>query len=424
MAISTRRAAHPRARLCALLLVSLPAAQPARSIAEKCHVRPGGASVGNSFAVARDGPAGNSSARPRCYERVMAMPATMCKVEPTVRELCAHSYVFVGGLFHSGTGALRKALAAVAPLRVSVHAGMHAIEDEGKYVQTVYLVNRNRDAKLWHCAFIESQRDAAQHPPHTPGSLWRDESDALASAPKGSTLLFAQWARYWDLSAPILVEKSPMNMLRTRFLDTLFPEMASFAVVIRHPFGACTMQLKILFKTLLAAPLPAEPSGGARAEPPPVNRRGRPQYNLAFIFRRLDSILSAWLDLYARYEDDSRHVARATMLRFETMVAAPHEAARRALGALGMAPDATRGRTLNFDKWASAIDPRHAFEWHWQYGRRFEQLQWLARAERGATERTAWDELVRTYEPRLRRYGYSLVNFTSVEPALVPIVCF
>ncbi|KAJ1636969.1 hypothetical protein T492DRAFT_860649 [Pavlovales sp. CCMP2436] len=180
---------------------------------ERCHVHTHGTALRETFVASRDGPAGNASARELCYARVMAMPATMCTRESTVRELCSHSYIFIGGLFHSGTGAIRTALAAAAPSRVSVHSNTHRIEDEGKYMQTVYVVNRNRDARLWHCAFLESKRDESQHPPHTPGALRKDEADALSLNPRGSALLFSQWARFWDTRMPILVEKSPMNLL-------------------------------------------------------------------------------------------------------------------------------------------------------------------------------------------------------------------
>lgn len=418
-----------RARI-ALLALSACAPKgvlPKRSLVQKCHVEPGGASEGNMFRAPRDGPAANATARERCVTRVMAMPATMCKVDATVRELCAHSYVFVGGIFHSGTGALRHALGEVAPTRVSVHADTHHIEDEGKYMQTVYVVNRNRDARLWHCAFIESRRDDAQHPPHTPGSLWRDESDALGAEPRGSTLLFAQWARFWDLRKPILVEKSPMNMLRVRFLDALFPEMASFAVIVRHPFGSCSMALKLAFKALVDAPLAPAPGAArdaraAEATQWPSGARGRARISTRHIFLRLDSIISAWAAMYARYETDARRVARATIVRFEPMLADPREAARRTLRALGLAePLPPQRRALNYDRWSAGIDARHAYVWRWQYADRFAQLQWLSRPENGGE--MEWEALVQKYEPRMRWYGYSLRNLSSLEPPLSPLVC-
>lgn len=412
-------------RALALCACALPGVELARTMEQKCRIRPGGAGEGNSFSVARDGPAGNVTARERCFARVMAMPATRCKVERTARELCAHSYIFVGGLFHSGTGVLRRALAEVAPTRVSIHEKTHTIEDEGKYMQTVYAFDRDRDAKLWHCAFIESKRDELKYPPHTNGSLWRDASDALASAPRGSTLLFAQWARFWDLAKPILVEKTPMNMLRVGYLDALFPEMASFAVIVRHPFGTCAVQLKIVFKLLLDAPLPpgvGRPRSAQAGARPALDQRGRPRVNLRFLFQRLDSILAAWCEMYERFEADASRVARAAIVRFEPMLADPSDAARRTLRALGFAPrEAGHGRALNWDKQASGIDSRHASAWHWQYGERFAQLQWLSRPENGGSGQ--WAALVRKYEERVRWYGYSLRNLTSLEAPVSSMVC-
>jgi hypothetical protein len=346
----------------------------------------------------------------------MAMPATMCKSEEVVRELCAHSYVFICGLFHSGTGTLRRAIASVAPQRTSIHSGTNRIEDEGKYMQTVYPVNHERDARLWHCAFAESKRiDDSRHPPHSAGSLALDEVDAANAAPRGSSLLFAQWARWWDLSRPILVEKSPMNMLRTRYLDALFPEMASFAAIIRHPFGACTMQLKAAFKALLAPPLE---HGGSGA------RRGRAPRVYTAIFDRLRSILDAWLDLYAQYERDTRPLARATLVRFEALLANPDQAARRVLLALGMQPDRVHGRALNLDKHTVGIDASHAHRWYFEYADRFAELKLLTRAGSDARAPSpAWDALVEQYEPLLRRYGYSLRNMTILVRPDAPIVC-
>ena len=50
--------------------------------------------------------------------------------------------------------------------------------------------------------------------------------------------LYAEWRRYWDVSKPILIEKSPRHMLMTRLLQYYFtPERSYFVVVMRHPYG-------------------------------------------------------------------------------------------------------------------------------------------------------------------------------------------
>jgi hypothetical protein len=49
-----------------------------------------------------------------------------------------------------------------------------------------------------------------------------------------ATLLLHQWSPHWDLSKPVLVEKSPPNLVITRFLQGAFPD-ARFVMVVRHP---------------------------------------------------------------------------------------------------------------------------------------------------------------------------------------------
>ena len=46
--------------------------------------------------------------------------------------------------------------------------------------------------------------------------------------------LFAQWSRYWDVNKDVLVEKSPPNIIRSRFLQAMFPR-SWFLFIVRHP---------------------------------------------------------------------------------------------------------------------------------------------------------------------------------------------
>lgn len=48
--------------------------------------------------------------------------------------------------------------------------------------------------------------------------------------------LWASWCPYWDLNKPVLVEKSPPNLVRTRFLQAIFPQ-SLFLIVVRHPIA-------------------------------------------------------------------------------------------------------------------------------------------------------------------------------------------
>ncbi len=59
------------------------------------------------------------------------------------------------------------------------------------------------------------------------------EKSAL-NTPENAHTIFSQWSRYWNLEKPYLLEKSPPNLLKTRFLQALFPN-SYFVVIVRHP---------------------------------------------------------------------------------------------------------------------------------------------------------------------------------------------
>jgi hypothetical protein len=124
--------------------------------------------------------------------------------------------VFVAGLHRSGTTPLAKVLAdhpGIAGL-----SGTPATEDEGQHLQDVYPVAR---------AYGGPGRFALDPAAHL------TESSPLVT-PENRERLLAAWAPYWDLSKPVLVEKSPPNLVMTRFLQALFPD-AYHVVVVRHP---------------------------------------------------------------------------------------------------------------------------------------------------------------------------------------------
>ena len=53
-----------------------------------------------------------------------------------------------------------------------------------------------------------------------------------------SLRLYAEWRRYWNVSRPVLVEKSPIDMLKTLYLQSLFgSDRTMFLVVLRHPMA-------------------------------------------------------------------------------------------------------------------------------------------------------------------------------------------
>src|SRR5690606_35502836 len=93
-------------------------------------------------------------------------------------------------------------------------------KDEGQHVQSVY-----KPAKYYGGPGLFAFSNDAR----------LDEHSELINY-KNKDQLYEEWGRYWDKSKPVLIEKSPPNLIRTRFLQELFPK-AYFITIIRHPIA-------------------------------------------------------------------------------------------------------------------------------------------------------------------------------------------
>ncbi len=147
----------------------------------------------------------------RLGPRGRAAPASVGPVVPA-----GHTLLFVGGLHRSGTTPLTRYLSSHPAM--SAFSGTGVPEDEGQHLQDVY---RTASAHGGPGRFAFARR------------AHLTESEALVNDRNRARLL-GSWIPHWDSEKPIWVEKSPPNIIRTRFLNALFPHSA-FVMVVRHP---------------------------------------------------------------------------------------------------------------------------------------------------------------------------------------------
>jgi hypothetical protein len=129
-----------------------------------------------------------------------------------------HHFLFVNGLHRSGTSILFKWIKAQK--NISGFSDTGVIEDEGQHLQSVYSAANNYGGPGKFGFRKQAYLD--------------QNSDLITDANRSK--LFEQWSLYWDLNNSILVEKSPPNIIRTRFLQAMYPN-SSFLTITRHPIA-------------------------------------------------------------------------------------------------------------------------------------------------------------------------------------------
>ena len=246
-----------------------------------------------------------------------------------------HQLVFLAGLHRSGTTLLARLLAAHP--EISGFSGTGVPADEGQHLQTVY-------------------------PPAAvyggPGRFgFAPEAHVTEASPlvseESARTIFDEWSPHWDLSRRLLLEKSPPNLLKTRFLQALYPGSA-FVVIVRHPIPVSV---------------------------PTAKWRGT---------RRYDRLLEHWLRCHALFAADREHLDRVHVLTYEQLVGDPEGVLRGIFEFLEVAP----------------IPPSEPVEAgaNEKYFRQWQELK------RDPRMRAYLDLVSLWYERRVRRYGYSLLS--------------
>jgi hypothetical protein len=242
-----------------------------------------------------------------------------------------HRFVFLAGLHRSGTTLLARLLAAQP--EVSGFSGTGVDEDEGQHLQTVYPA-----AKVW---------GGPGRFGFAPEAHFTEEQASEEKARR----LFEEWSPHWDLARPVLLEKSPPNLLKTRYLQALFPNSA-FVVVVRHPIAVSLATAKW--------------------------RRTR----------RLGRLVEHWLRCHEIFEADKPQLERVHVIRYEDLVREPDAVLRGVFEFLQLDPIPPSKPV------ETGADERYFAQWRG--------------LKRDPRMHAYLDLVALWYERRVRRYGYSL----------------
>jgi hypothetical protein len=269
--------------------------------------------------------------------------------------------LFVGGLHRSGTTMLARMLAEHP--QISGFADTGAPADEGQHLQDVYPV-------------ISPGRQAGRFAFR--GDAHLTESSPLAGPASRERLLDA-WSPHWDTGRPVLLEKSPPNLLMTRFLQATFPGQARFVLVVRHPVAvACATQ--------------------------------------KWSATRPHELLHHWAVAYRTAAGDLPSLEHVAIVRYEELVAQPDAAVARALAVVGLedhAPDRAVESGVNADNFAADRTMRGDVNEGYF-------ASWRTR-KRSLPKRVYLDLAERRYESDARAWGYSIRSLGRV-PATDPAV--
>ncbi|MFQ6605989.1 MAG: sulfotransferase, partial [Fidelibacterota bacterium] len=129
-----------------------------------------------------------------------------------------YRFIFIAGLHRSGTTILGDLLKQHPAITGLENTGVSM--NEGQLVQSVY-----------PAAFRYGGPGKFGFAPE----MHLTEKSALFSN-ENRLKLFREWGQYLDLQQLIIVEKSPPNLIKTRFLQALFPS-SLFVIIKRHPIA-------------------------------------------------------------------------------------------------------------------------------------------------------------------------------------------
>lgn len=256
-----------------------------------------------------------------------------------VRFMVDNEFIFLAGLHRSGTSLLHEIIREHPD--ISGFSGTSVPEDEGQHLQTIYepAMTYGGPGK-----FVFDNRS------------YMNESHPLATN-ESAIKIFKQWSNYFDLSCKFLIEKSPPNIIRTRFLQELYPD-CKFIVILRHPLAvsyATQKWSKTSIKSLLE-----------------------------------HSILS-----YEIFFKDMKFLRSVYVLRYEEFVLEPQKTIDNVFDYLGLDPIKIKHDIR------SNINDKYFYMWE---------------KDRGKYLNRIFNKVTDELENRANKFGYSIVNYDDLAP--------
>jgi len=244
-------------------------------------------------------------------------------------------FIFISGLHRSGTSLLYKILDNQD--NISALRNTKQIEDEGQFIQSVYKpgykyggVGRfgfNEDAEL-------------------------NEKSKLITD-KNREKIYNEWAKYWDTNKEFLVEKSPPNIIRTRFLQAMFSN-SYFINITRHPI-ATSFATKKWSKT------------------------------------SLDSLIDHWIICHKKYNDDRKYLKRSIDIKYEDLILKTEKTLSLISNFLG-------SKVINDNiKIKEGINQKYLNMWE--------------KKKSSLLTKRKIRKIIAKYESDIKKYGYSLIEY-------------
>ena len=183
--------------------------------------------------------------------------------------MLSKTFLFLGGLHRSGTSLAHYIMQSHPQISGFRDTGVP--EDEGQHLQSIFLPAKS---------FGGPGRFGFDN------RSFMDEHHHLVSVTNAEEL-FKQWSKYWDLTCTHLIEKSPPNLVRTRFLQAVFPT-SHFIMILRHPIAVAYATQKWSGTGIM-------------------------------------SLIEHWLVCHERFLADLPHLNSCLVLRYEDLVSNPQE---------------------------------------------------------------------------------------------------